>query len=70
MCLLRRQWAPLCRPVRQGKALYVGISFYSAKRTRKAARILKAESVKLLIHQPSYPGAEPLGEARSAGYVG
>ena len=55
MCLLRRQWAPLCRPVRQGKALYVGISSYSAKRTREAARILKAESVKLLIHQPSYP---------------
>ena len=39
---------------KQGKALYVGISSYSAERTRKAAEILKAENVPLLIHQPSY----------------
>lgn len=39
---------------KQGKALYVGISSYSAERTRKAAEILKAENVPLLIHQPSH----------------
>jgi L-glyceraldehyde 3-phosphate reductase len=39
---------------RQGKALYVGISSYSPELTRKAHAILKAESVPLLIHQPSY----------------
>jgi L-glyceraldehyde 3-phosphate reductase len=40
--------------VRQGKALYVGISSYSAKRTREAARILRGLGTPLLIHQPSY----------------
>jgi L-glyceraldehyde 3-phosphate reductase len=44
----------LAQIVRQGKALYVGISSYSAERTRRAAELLKAEGVKLLIHQPSY----------------
>jgi len=39
---------------RQGKALYVGISSYSAELTREAAAILAAEKVPLLIHQPSY----------------
>jgi L-glyceraldehyde 3-phosphate reductase len=39
---------------RQGKALYVGISSYSAELTRKAHAILKSEGVPLLIHQPSY----------------
>jgi L-glyceraldehyde 3-phosphate reductase len=39
---------------RQGKALYVGISSYSAKKTREAAALLAAEGVPLLIHQPSY----------------
>jgi L-glyceraldehyde 3-phosphate reductase len=39
---------------RQGKALYVGISSYSAELTRKAYAILKDEGVRLLIHQPSY----------------
>ncbi|MGY2734824.1 L-glyceraldehyde 3-phosphate reductase [Sphingomonas sp. UYP23] len=39
---------------RQGKALYVGISSYSPELTRKAAEILRAERVPLLIHQPSY----------------
>ncbi|WKL58661.1 L-glyceraldehyde 3-phosphate reductase [Asticcacaulis sp. ZE23SCel15] len=38
----------------QGKALYVGISSYSPELTRKAAAILTAENVPLLIHQPSY----------------
>jgi L-glyceraldehyde 3-phosphate reductase len=40
--------------VRQGKALYVGISSYSADRTARAAEILAALGTPLLIHQPSY----------------
>jgi L-glyceraldehyde 3-phosphate reductase len=40
--------------VRQGKALYVGISSYSAERTRRAAGILRDLGTPLLIHQPSY----------------
>src|SRR5664280_3728636 len=40
--------------VRQGKALYVGISSYSAERTRAAAEILHSLGTPLLIHQPSY----------------
>jgi L-glyceraldehyde 3-phosphate reductase len=40
--------------VRQGKALYVGISSYSPQRTREAARILRQLGTPLLIHQPSY----------------
>jgi L-glyceraldehyde 3-phosphate reductase len=40
--------------VRQGKALYVGISSYSAAKTREAAAILADLGTPLLIHQPSY----------------
>jgi L-glyceraldehyde 3-phosphate reductase len=40
--------------VRQGKALYVGISSYSARRTEEAIEILAALGTPLLIHQPSY----------------
>jgi L-glyceraldehyde 3-phosphate reductase len=40
--------------VQQGKALYVGISSYSAERTREAAGILRDLGTPLLIHQPSY----------------
>ena len=40
--------------VRQGKALYVGISNYSAQQTREAARILRALGTPCLIHQPRY----------------
>jgi L-glyceraldehyde 3-phosphate reductase len=40
--------------VRQGKALYVGVSSYSAQRTREAATILQRLGTPLLIHQPSY----------------
>ena len=40
--------------VRQGKALYVGISSYSAEQTREAARVLKELGTPCLIHQPSY----------------
>ena len=40
--------------VRQGKALYIGISSYSAGKTREIAALLHALNVPLLIHQPSY----------------
>jgi L-glyceraldehyde 3-phosphate reductase len=40
--------------VRQGKALYAGISSYSAARTREAAAILRDLGTPCLIHQPSY----------------
>ena len=40
--------------VRPGKALYAGISSYSAERTRQAAEILRGLGTPLLIHQPSY----------------
>ena len=40
--------------VRQGKALYVGISSYSPEQTREAARILREMGTSCLIHQPSY----------------
>ena len=40
--------------VRQGKALYAGISSYSAENTREAAAILRELGTPLLIHQPSY----------------
>jgi L-glyceraldehyde 3-phosphate reductase len=40
--------------VRQGKALYAGISSYSPAKTREAAAILRAMGTPLLIHQPSY----------------
>jgi L-glyceraldehyde 3-phosphate reductase len=40
--------------VRQGKALYVGISSYSARRTREAVAIARDLGTPLVIHQPSY----------------
>ena len=40
--------------VKQGKALYVGISSYSAEDTKKAAKILKELGTPCLIHQPRY----------------
>ena len=40
--------------VNQGKAIYVGISSYSARRTREAAAISRRLGTPLLIHQPSY----------------
>ena len=44
----------LASAVQQGKALYVGISSYSAAKTREAAALLRAMGVAPLIHQPSY----------------
>ena len=40
--------------VRQGKALYAGISSYSGARTAEAVQILRGMGTPLLIHQPSY----------------
>ena len=40
--------------VRQGKALYAGISSYTSVQTKKAAAILRGLGTPLLIHQPSY----------------
>jgi L-glyceraldehyde 3-phosphate reductase len=40
--------------VRQGKALYVGISNYSAEQTEEAVKILNRLGTPLVIHQPSY----------------
>jgi L-glyceraldehyde 3-phosphate reductase len=44
----------LATAVRQGKALYVGISNYPAGRAHEAARLLRAEGVPLIVHQPRY----------------
>ena len=51
---LEETMGALATAVRQGKALYVGISSYSPDKTREAAKILRSEGVPLLIHQPSY----------------
>jgi len=44
----------LAHAVKQGKALYAGISNYPAERTRQAAKILKELGTPCLIHQPKY----------------
>ncbi len=51
---LEETMGALASAVQQGKALYVGISSYSAENSRKAAAILRELGVPLLIHQPSY----------------
>ena len=51
---LEETMGALDRAVRQGKALYVGISSYSPELTRRAAEILRGLGTPLLIHQPSY----------------
>jgi len=51
---LEETMAALDHVVRQGKALYVGISNYSAEQTSEAIRILRELGTPLLIHQPAY----------------
>lgn len=51
---LEETMAALDQVVRQGKALYVGISSYSPEQTAKAIKILNALGTPLLIHQPKY----------------
>jgi L-glyceraldehyde 3-phosphate reductase len=51
---LEETMGALASALQQGKALYVGISSYSATKTAEAAAILRDLGVRLLIHQPSY----------------
>jgi L-glyceraldehyde 3-phosphate reductase len=51
---LEETMGALASAVHAGKALYVGISSYSAAKTREAAQILRGLGIPLLIHQPSY----------------
>ncbi|HHV74463.1 MAG TPA: L-glyceraldehyde 3-phosphate reductase [Thermoanaerobacterium sp.] len=51
---LEETMSALAQAVRQGKALYAGISNYNAEDTKKAAEILRQLGTPLLIHQPSY----------------
>ena len=51
---LEETMGALATAVQQGKALYAGISSYSAERTADAAAILRGLGVPLLMHQPSY----------------
>src|ERR1700744_3490429 len=51
---LEETMGALATAVSRGKALYVGISSYSAEKTREAEAILRDLGVSLLIHQPSY----------------
>jgi L-glyceraldehyde 3-phosphate reductase len=51
---LEETMGALASAVQQGKALYVGISSYSAEKTAEAAAILRDLGIRLPIHQPSY----------------
>ena len=51
---LEETMGALASAVQQGKALYAGISSYSAKKTREASALLKDMGVPCVIHQPSY----------------
>ncbi|MEQ6916444.1 L-glyceraldehyde 3-phosphate reductase [Halomonas aquatica] len=51
---LEETMGALDQAVRQGKALYAGISSYNAQRTREAVEILRSLGTPCLIHQPSY----------------
>lgn len=51
---LEETMAALDHIVKQGKALYVGISNYNKEQTEKAYRILKEQKTPFIIHQPSY----------------
>ncbi len=51
---LEETMGALAQAVRQGKALYIGISSYPEKQTREAHRILKELGVPIILHQPSY----------------
>jgi len=51
---LEETMGALATAVRQGKALYVGISSYSPGKTRAAAALLREMGTRCLIHQPAY----------------
>ncbi|MEU9127993.1 L-glyceraldehyde 3-phosphate reductase [Kitasatospora sp. NPDC048540] len=76
---LEETMGALASAVRQGKALYAGISSYNAEKTKEAADILRGLGVPLLIHQPSYSmlnrwieddGLLDVLEAEGAGCIG
>ena len=52
---LEETMGALATAIQQGKALYVGVSSYSAAKTAEAAAILRKMGIAPLIHQPSYP---------------
>ena len=56
---LEESMGALDQVVRQGKALYVGISSYQPEDTRRAAKILRELGTPLLIHQPVYNMFDP-----------
>ena len=51
---LEETMGALAQVIKQGKALYAGISNYSAEQTREASGILKQMGIQCLIHQPKY----------------
>ncbi len=51
---LEETMSALVSAVRQGKALYVGLSNYGPERTKQAVKLLKDEGIHCLIHQPRY----------------
>jgi L-glyceraldehyde 3-phosphate reductase len=51
---LEETMGALAQAVKQGKALYAGISNYNAEMTQKAESILRDMGIPLLIHQPRY----------------
>lgn len=51
---LEESMSALAQAVKQGKALYVGLSNYGPEETRRAAEILKELGTPLLVHQPNY----------------
>ena len=51
---LEETMAALSHTVKQGKALYIGLSNYSPEQTKAAAKILREMGTPCLIHQPSY----------------
>ena len=61
---LEETMGALVQAVHSGKALYVGVSNYTAEQTRRAATILSEQGVSLLIHQPRYNLLERTVEAQ------
>ncbi|HVJ41096.1 MAG TPA: L-glyceraldehyde 3-phosphate reductase [Dongiaceae bacterium] len=51
---LEETMGALATAVQQGKALYIGLSSYSAQKTKEAVALLKQWNIPCLIHQPSY----------------
>lgn len=67
---LEETMGALADMVKQGKALYVGISSYDDEQTRKACKIMEKLGVPLLIHQPSYSILNRWVEPKLLGVLG